>query len=100
MKDAGKVDVRDGEKGALLPVKVVPGSSRDRVVGVLGDMLKVATSAPPEKGKANRAVAKILADFFGVDGNRVVIVSGATGARKEFCILSKTAKELYGILQE
>ena len=35
---------RDG--GIEFGVKVVPGSSRDRVLGVLGDLLKVAVSAP------------------------------------------------------
>ena len=100
MKDAGKIGVRDGEKGALLPVKVVPGSSRDKVVGVLGDMLKVTTAAPPEKGKANQAVIKILADYFDVDRRDVDIVGGMTNARKEFCILSMSAEELIKRLEK
>jgi uncharacterized protein (TIGR00251 family) len=99
MKDAGKVDVRDGERGALLSVKVVPGSSRNRVIGVLGDMLKVATSSPPEKGKANRAVVGILAGFFDVDKSRVEITGGMTSERKEFCIMSKSAEEIYRRLE-
>ncbi|KKK79180.1 hypothetical protein LCGC14_2836110, partial [marine sediment metagenome] len=41
----------------MIAVKAVPGASRDRVVGVLGDCLKVATSQPAEKGKANKAIA-------------------------------------------
>ena len=91
MKDAEKLAIRDVPGGAIIPVKVVPGSSRDRVVGVLGDSLKIATSAAPEKGKANAAVAKILAKALGVDARSVQLVSGPTNPRKEFTIAGWTA---------
>jgi hypothetical protein len=41
---------------ARLRIKVVPGSSRDEVVGWLGDALKIKVTAPPQKGRANEAV--------------------------------------------
>ena len=50
----------------LIPVKVVPKSSRDRVVGELDGSLKVTVSAAPEKGAANRAVCKLIAKTLGV----------------------------------
>ena len=42
MKDAGRVGVRPADGGAVLAVKVVPGASRDKVAGVLGDALKLS----------------------------------------------------------
>ncbi len=76
----------------MISVKVVPGSSRDRIAGVLGDCLKVATSAPPEKGKANSAVAKILATALDIDPQALVLVAGQTNPRKQFLLkgLSKS----------
>jgi uncharacterized protein (TIGR00251 family) len=65
-----------------LNVKVVPGSSRDRVAGRYGDGIKVQVSAPPEDGKANRAVARVLAEFFGVRADQVAIVRGTSQPRK------------------
>ncbi len=63
-------------------VKVVPGATRDEVVGQLGDALKVRVAAPPEGGKANQAVIRLLAGHFGVDRKLVRIVSGLASARK------------------
>jgi uncharacterized protein (TIGR00251 family) len=69
-----------------LHVKVVPGSSRNKVIGMLGDALKVAVAAAPEKGKANEAVRQVLADFFGVKIGQVELISGQTQPRKTFLL--------------
>ena len=49
-----------------LAVKVVPKASRDGVAGWLGDALKVCVTAPPERGKANAAVERVVAHALGV----------------------------------
>lgn len=51
--------------GVELRLKVVPGASRSVVAGVLGDRLKLRIAAPPEGGKANRAVEDLLAELTG-----------------------------------
>jgi len=86
MKSVENINLRAVANGCVLPVKVVPGASRDRVAGVLGDALKVATSAAPEKGKANAAVAKILARTLGLSAKSVTLVAGMTNPHKEFLI--------------
>ena len=65
-----------------LSLKVVPGSSRDEVVGWLGDSLKVKVKAPPEKGKANEAVVAMLADSLGVEASSIAVVSGHSSPAK------------------
>ena len=67
---------------ALIHVKVVPGSSRDRVVGRYGDGIKVQVSAPPEGGKANRAVEQVIAAALGIKAQQVRVVKGHSQARK------------------
>jgi uncharacterized protein (TIGR00251 family) len=67
---------------AMLNVKVVPGSSRDRVAGRYGDGIKVQVSAPPEGGRANRAVEALLAGALGLKAQQVRVVKGHTQPRK------------------
>lgn len=72
--------------GVRMMLKVVPGSSRDRIVGGLGDALKVAVSKPPQDGAANRAVIKLLADALNLPPANVTIVRGHANPRKEVLI--------------
>lgn len=74
------------ERQVILHVKVVPGSSRDRVAGRYADGIKVQVSAPPERGKANEAVARVLAEFFNVRPAQVELISAPSNPRKQFRI--------------
>lgn len=99
MKDADKLSIRDVAGGAVMAVKVVPGASRDKIVGVLGQCLKIATSTAPEKGKANTAVGKILAKALDIQAQEVALVSGPTNPRKEFQIAGLSAAAVRKKLQ-
>lgn len=72
--------------GWELRVKVVPGSSRSRIVGPLGDRLKIQVAAPPEDGKANKAVTEVLAGWLDLPISAVELVSGASQPTKVFRI--------------
>ena len=61
---------------------MIPGASRDCIAEWLGDTLKVRVSAPPEKGKANAAVIKVLAAALDVPEKSIHIIHGITSARK------------------
>ncbi|MCC7203447.1 MAG: DUF167 domain-containing protein [Phycisphaeraceae bacterium] len=62
--------------GPLLRIKVVPGASRSRIAGLLGDRLKVQVAAPPEGGKANKAVCELIADLLGVPARQITVETG------------------------
>ena len=71
------------EGGATwLAVKVVPGASRDRIVGWLAGAVKVQVACPPERGRANERLCALLARALGVPGRDVQVVRGATAPRK------------------
>ena len=69
-----------------LNVKVVPGSSRDQIVGWLGDALKIRVMAPPEKGKANEAVVEILAEKLGISTDDIEVESGRSSPSKVIAV--------------
>jgi uncharacterized protein (TIGR00251 family) len=75
----------DGD-GLVLAVKAAPKASRDAIVGVMatpeGQALKVAVTAAPDKGKANAAVAALIAKALHVPKSAVSVISGATDRRK------------------
>jgi uncharacterized protein (TIGR00251 family) len=62
--------------GVAVRVKVVPGASRSRCMGLLGDRLKLAVAAPPHGGQANQAVCQLLADLLDIAPRQVVITQG------------------------
>ncbi len=73
-------------QGWEIRVKAVPGASRSRISGVLGDRLKIQVAAPPEDGKANKAVAEVLATWLGLAKSEVELVSGLSQPAKVFKI--------------
>jgi len=73
-------------QGAILALKVVPGASREKIVGLLGERLKVAVQKPPEKGAANKAVCALVAEALGLRPADVRILRGETRPEKDLLI--------------
>ena len=71
------------DDGVAVAVWVVPGSSRARIDGAHGDQLKVRVTAPPERGKANREVERILGERLGTG---VTLKSGIRTRAKVFLV--------------
>lgn len=67
--------------GTLVSVWVVPRASRSEIVGLHNGRVKVRVVAPPEAGRANQEVTRILADRLGVS---VELIRGASGREKLF----------------
>ena len=85
---------QDSDSGVCLTVKVVPGSSRTEIVGTYGEMLKMKVAAPPEKGKANKAILEFLANRLGIRKNALHITSGQTSCVKQISIEGVTEKDV------
>jgi len=75
-----------------LQLRVSPGASRAGIVGRHGEAWKVRVAAPPEDGRANDAVVRLLADTLALSQRDVAIVSGH-GARDKVVTLTGIAPE-------
>jgi uncharacterized protein (TIGR00251 family) len=72
----------DARGDVLISLQVQPGAARAGIVGLHGDALKVKVAAAPERGRANAAVMRLLADELGVRPSDVEVVSGHSSRRK------------------
>ena len=66
----------------VIAVKVVPRAAKNEVVGWFEGALKVRVQAPPEDGRANRALEALLAEALGLKKNAVAVVAGRSSAHK------------------
>jgi uncharacterized protein (TIGR00251 family) len=74
-----------------LAVKVSPKASSDRIQGWAENeegerVLKIAVTAPPEDGKANKAVIALLAKRLKLPKSAIEIASGESSRRKTLLI--------------
>jgi uncharacterized protein (TIGR00251 family) len=85
-------------RGAVLPVRARPGAKRDAVLDEHGGALRVAVSAPPEDGKANDAITRLLAEAFGLRRSTIHLIAGKTSRSKMFLFEAMTVAELSSLL--
>lgn len=83
-----------------LKVKVVPGASSSKIVGWLGDVLKIRIAEPPEKGRANKALVAILAKQLDLGEKSISIVGGSKSHYKDIKINGLTRVQLIYKLSE
>jgi uncharacterized protein (TIGR00251 family) len=88
------IAVADHAEGCVLSVRAQPGARRAGVLGEQAGALKVAVTAPPEDGRANRALTDVLREALGLKRSQVELVSGATSRDKRFLIRGVTKAEL------
>ena len=92
-------EIRD-DGTVVLAVHAQPGAGRSAIVGRHGDALKVRVAAPPERGRANEAVAAMLADLLRVKPAAVTLVSGETSRQKRFAVTGVDLEELHRVIED
>ncbi|MCA1921201.1 DUF167 family protein YggU [Buttiauxella noackiae] len=80
--------VSQTEDGLVLRLYIQPKASRDSIIGLHGDELKVAITAPPIDGKANAHLVKYLAKLFRVAKSQVLVEKGELGRHKQIKIIN------------
>ena len=77
-----------------LSIKVVPGSSQNRIIGWLGNALKIHVSAQPEQGRANAVIKKILASTLVIPAKNGKVIAGKTSPWKIVELTGLTKAEI------
>jgi len=77
-----------------IAVTVTPRSGRDEIVGRRGGELVIRVSAPPEGGKANIAVCKVLSKALSVPKSSLSVARGETSRHKAIEVSGRSQEEL------
>lgn len=90
-------------EGLVVALRVTPRGDRNAVQGIATDAagrahIRVKVTAPPEDGKANLAVQKLLAKKWGLARSRIDVISGASAREKRILVRGDTS-ELTAMLQ-
>jgi uncharacterized protein (TIGR00251 family) len=88
------VMIAEHAEGCILPVRAQPGARKTGVLGEQAGALKVAVTAPPEDGRANKALLETLRELLGVKRSQIELLSGATSREKRFLIRGVARAEL------
>ena|SRR5712691_3782149 len=86
--------ITEHAEGCILPVRAQPGARKAGVLGEQAGALKVAVTAPPEDGRANRALVEFLSEVLSVRRSQLVLLKGPKSRQKRFLIRGITKVEL------
>ena len=81
--------IREHPNGIVFNVFVQPRSSKNKIVGVHGDALKVKVTAPPVAGAANKMCLQFLAKCLATPYSRIEIISGQNSRTKQILLRSE-----------
>ncbi len=84
----------DGD-ALLVSVRAQPGAARDEVAGEHAGALKIKVTPPAQEGRANKAIAEVLARALGVRRSQVRLVSGQKGREKVFRVEGVAAADVH-----
>jgi len=82
IEGAERLDLVETAEGTRLRLKVRAGAERDALQGEHAGVLKLGVTAAPERGKANHAVLRLLAERLGLAPSTLSLVSGHASPEK------------------
>jgi len=92
--DLSRIAITSSKGVARIRLRVRPGAKRREIGGEHAGALRVAVTAPPEKGRANDEVEALLAQALGLARAQVCVVAGRAGRDKAVTIEGLDAEEI------
>ena len=92
--------LQDSGAGVTISVYVQPRASRNEVVGLQGDELKLRLTSPPVEGAANKLCREFLAKLLGVAKGQVSLVAGDKSRHKRLFVRGVTPEQARRILEK
>ncbi len=105
------ISIKESGEGLAFSVYVQPRASKQAIVGLHDDALKIKLTAPPVGGAANKQCIQLLSKTLGVAKSDISIIGGQTHRKKQIRIaphkkplassdLSAIKKKLFDLAQK
>jgi uncharacterized protein (TIGR00251 family) len=91
--------LREVAGGVAVELHVQPRASRNEIVGVQGEELKVRLTSPPVEGEANRLCVEFFARLLRLPKSAVDLVAGERSRHKRLLLRGVTAEEVRRALE-
>ena len=86
--------------GIVLHIHLQPRASRNRLLGLHGEALKIALTAPPVEGAANTALLEFLAATLRIPRSTCILSAGEKSRNKRVLVRTSTPGRLIQQLEE
>jgi uncharacterized protein (TIGR00251 family) len=84
---------------SIITIKLLPRSSKNQIVGMEGDTIKIRVTPPPVDGKANEALIELLAKRLRVSKSNIKIISGRRSKLKTVQVVGLSQDEIALLLE-
>lgn len=91
--------INDVDNGVQFNVRVQPRASKNEIVGMYGEALKVRLTSPPVDGAANKVCITFFAKYFKVAKGQVEIVAGHKSRDKVIKIVGFSQQQVNNCLK-
>ena len=92
--------LRQTDAGVEIFLYLQPRASRNKVVGLQSEELKVSLTAPPVDGAANKACCAFFAKLCGLPKSCVKLISGDTSRHKRLLLADADFQKVSDILDD
>jgi len=84
----------------VIALQVQPRSSRNQIVGLQGELLKIKLTSPPVEGAANKSCCEFFAKLLHLAKGQVELVSGDKSRQKRILLRNQTLQQVEALLKE
>ena len=90
--------VTETDEGVVLALHVQPRASKNEIVGVRGEELRVRLTSPPVEGAANKLCCSFFARLFGLPGRDVELAGGEKSRHKRLLLRGADPQQVKDVL--
>jgi uncharacterized protein len=86
------MQIKPCDNGIRFSAIIQPRSSKNEVIGIYNDALKIRLTSPPVDGEANKSCMRFFAKWLGISPSKVSIVQGFSSKNKTIEVIDLTEK--------